>query len=100
MGGRVDQCKQRRGSVPVACPCESPTLNRCLDVPVVGPSVFTVTIEASETDASGLKRSRHARFSLVDLAGSERQKSTTATGARLKEVRAPQRWCRRETIPS
>ncbi|CAE7917797.1 KIF15, partial [Symbiodinium sp. KB8] len=49
-------------------------------------SVFTLRIECRETEASGLTKTRHARFNLIDLAGSERQKGTGAEGARLREA--------------
>ena len=49
-------------------------------------SVFTLLVECKETAANGLTKSRHSRFNLIDLAGSERQKSTNASGSRLKEA--------------
>eukprot|EP01084_Bolivina_argentea_P172083 298092_1 len=53
-------------------------------------AVFTLVVEATEedTDEKGnvLTRVRSSRFNLVDLAGSERQKSTNASGERLKEA--------------
>jgi kinesin family protein 15 len=50
-------------------------------------SVFTIEVEtrtAAGTD--GVVKVRRGRLHLVDLAGSERQKSTNATGSRLKEA--------------
>ncbi len=53
-------------------------------------AVFTLVVEATEEDTdekgSVLTRVRSSRFNLVDLAGSERQKSTNASGERLKEA--------------
>ncbi|CAN0180300.1 unnamed protein product [Discosporangium mesarthrocarpum] len=49
-------------------------------------AVFTLVIEGTEVEETGLTRMRSARFNLVDLAGSERQKDTQASGERLKEA--------------
>jgi kinesin family protein 3/17 len=49
-------------------------------------SIFTVKVEASETQADGAQRLRAGKLNLVDLAGSERQSKTQASGDRLKEV--------------
>ncbi|KAJ3321206.1 Kinesin-like protein kif3a [Boothiomyces sp. JEL0866] len=49
-------------------------------------SIFTITVEASETDENGEQRLRAGKLHLVDLAGSERQTKTGATGDRLKEA--------------
>jgi len=54
-------------------------------------AVFQLVVESvdkSDHTASGIKKTKASRFSLVDLAGSERQKSTSATGDRLKEANA------------
>jgi len=49
-------------------------------------SIFTIYIEASETDDKGNQRITAGKLNLVDLAGSERQSKTGATGDRLKEA--------------
>ena len=54
-------------------------------------SIFTVTVETSETTPgepshSGEARIRVGKLNLVDLAGSERQSKTQASGDRLKEA--------------
>jgi kinesin family protein 3/17 len=49
-------------------------------------SIFTITVEASETDENGEQHLRAGKLHLVDLAGSERQTKTGATGDRLKEA--------------
>ena len=54
-------------------------------------SIFTVTVETSETapgepSNSGEARIRVGKLNLVDLAGSERQSKTRASGDRLKEA--------------
>ena len=54
-------------------------------------SIFTVTVETSETTLgepshSGEARIRVGKLNLVDLAGSERQSKTQASGDRLKEA--------------
>jgi len=49
-------------------------------------SVFTIYIEAGETDSKGNQRITLGKLNLVDLAGSERQSKTHATGDRLKEA--------------
>lgn len=49
-------------------------------------SIFSITVEASETDENGEQRIRAGKLHLVDLAGSERQSKTHATGDRLKEA--------------
>lgn len=49
-------------------------------------SIFTIYIEASETDEKGQQRITAGKLNLVDLAGSERQSKTQATGDRLKEA--------------
>ena len=54
-------------------------------------SIFTVTVETSETapgepSNSGEARIRVGKLNLVDLAGSERQSKTQASGDRLKEA--------------
>ena len=49
-------------------------------------SVFTIYIEAGETDSKGNQRITLGKLNLVDLAGSERQSKTQATGDRLKEA--------------
>ncbi|GJP40859.1 hypothetical protein CLOM_g528 [Closterium sp. NIES-68] len=48
-------------------------------------SVFTCNIESTWT-ADGICNRRFGQLNLVDLAGSERQKSSGATGERLKEA--------------
>jgi len=48
-------------------------------------SVFTLTLE-SKTKREGIVNILSSRFHIIDLAGSERQKSTDATGERLKEA--------------
>eukprot|EP00029_Vermamoeba_vermiformis_P010617 TRINITY_DN5621_c0_g1_i1.p1 TRINITY_DN5621_c0_g1~~TRINITY_DN5621_c0_g1_i1.p1 ORF type:complete len:1483 (-),score=519.00 TRINITY_DN5621_c0_g1_i1:38-4486(-) len=48
-------------------------------------SVFTIYIQSKETKA-GVTAVKYSRLHLIDLAGSERQKSTEATGLRLKEA--------------
>jgi hypothetical protein len=47
--------------------------------------VFTLAIETAER-RNGVLKSRTSAFHLIDLAGSERQKSTGATGDRLREA--------------
>ena len=51
-------------------------------------SIFTITIESSETGGgiNGEDRFLVGKLHLVDLAGSERQSKTNATGERLKEA--------------
>ncbi|KAI8847665.1 P-loop containing nucleoside triphosphate hydrolase protein [Chytridium lagenaria] len=50
-------------------------------------SIFTITIESSESGAvEGEDRFLAGKLHLVDLAGSERQSKTGATGERLKEA--------------
>jgi hypothetical protein len=49
-------------------------------------SIFTITVEASETGPDGQDHIRVGKLNLVDLAGSERQSKTGATGDRLKEA--------------
>ena len=52
-------------------------------------SIFTITVEILERDASQQGDQGHVRvgkLNLVDLAGSERQSKTGATGQRLKEA--------------
>ncbi|KAK9813839.1 hypothetical protein WJX73_001399 [Symbiochloris irregularis] len=49
-------------------------------------SVFTCSVESKTTDATGITNILHARVNLVDLAGSERQRSSGATGERLREA--------------
>ena len=52
-------------------------------------SIFTVTVETSETSPGDLEqdaRIRVGKLNLVDLAGSERQSKTNASGDRLKEA--------------
>ena len=52
-------------------------------------SIFTITVEILERDASQKGDQGHVRvgkLNLVDLAGSERQSKTGATGQRLKEA--------------
>jgi len=50
-------------------------------------SIFTVVIEANETNtADGKERLRAGKLNLVDLAGSERQSKTGATGKGCLEV--------------
>ncbi len=49
-------------------------------------SLFSIVIEASETDAeTGKEHVTRGKLNLVDLAGSERPAKTGATGARMKE---------------
>lgn len=48
-------------------------------------SVFTIYIQCNEKKEDVLNI-RNSRFHVIDLAGSERQKSTLATGDRLKEA--------------
>lgn len=50
-------------------------------------SVFTLYIESREAK-NATTTIRYSRLNLVDLAGSERQKSTEASGIRLKEAGA------------
>jgi len=47
--------------------------------------VFSLSIQ-STIQSNGVTRERFSRFNMIDLAGSERQKSTAATGVRLKEA--------------
>lgn len=49
-------------------------------------SIFTVWVEAAETNEDGTERIRASKLNLVDLAGSERQGKTGASGQRLKEA--------------
>merc|ERR1719178_289120 len=52
-------------------------------------SIFSITVETSETDPAdpkGKPKIRSGKLNLVDLAGSERQGKTGATGERLKEA--------------
>eukprot|EP00742_Colponemidia_sp_Colp-10_P004246 GILJ01004530.1.p1 GENE.GILJ01004530.1~~GILJ01004530.1.p1 ORF type:complete len:795 (-),score=178.48 GILJ01004530.1:126-2510(-) len=49
-------------------------------------SIFTVTVETSETGPDGENHIRVGKLNMVDLAGSERQSKTGATGDRLKEA--------------
>ena len=49
-------------------------------------SIFTLTIESCETDASNEQHIKAGKLNLVDLAGSERQQKTQATGDRFKEA--------------
>ncbi|KAJ3075083.1 Kinesin-like protein kif3b [Podochytrium sp. JEL0797] len=49
-------------------------------------SIFTITIESSETGVDGEDRFVLGKLHLVDLAGSERQSKTGASGDRLKEA--------------
>mmetsp|Transcript_4746 Transcript_4746/g.9155 ORF Transcript_4746/g.9155 Transcript_4746/m.9155 type:complete len:1670 (+) Transcript_4746:58-5067(+) len=48
-------------------------------------SVFCLSIQSEETK-DGVTKKKKSVFNLIDLAGSERQKSTNASGARLKEA--------------
>eukprot|EP01138_Halocafeteria_seosinensis_P014684 gb/GECG01014989.1/.p1 GENE.gb/GECG01014989.1/~~gb/GECG01014989.1/.p1 ORF type:complete len:1819 (+),score=405.10 gb/GECG01014989.1/:1-5457(+) len=48
-------------------------------------SLFSLMLEVKES-TKGLTKTKYARFNLIDLAGSERQKSTNASGLRLKEA--------------
>ena len=58
--------------------------------PFPGPRVsflkFARQVESTFVTAEGMTKQRHSCLNLVDLAGSERQKSTHASGDRLKEV--------------
>ena len=47
---------------------------------------FARQVESTFVTAEGMTKQRHSCLNLVDLAGSERQKSTHASGDRLKEV--------------
>ena len=49
-------------------------------------AVFVLTVRSVFTSSDGLSKVRKSRFTLVDLAGSERQRSTDASGDRLKEA--------------
>ncbi|KAI9145064.1 P-loop containing nucleoside triphosphate hydrolase protein [Paraphysoderma sedebokerense] len=49
-------------------------------------SIFTITIESSQTGVDGKDHIVAGKLHLVDLAGSERQNKTGATGDRLKEA--------------
>jgi len=49
-------------------------------------AVFVLTLRSVFTNGDGLSKVRTSKFTLVDLAGSERQRSTNATGDRLKEA--------------
>jgi Kinesin motor domain len=49
-------------------------------------SIFTIYIEASETQDADNQKIVAGKLNLVDLAGSERQSKTQATGDRLKEA--------------
>lgn len=49
-------------------------------------SVFILQIQTKQIKRDGITRMRTSRFNLVDLAGSERQRSTEASGDRLKEA--------------
>jgi kinesin family protein 3/17 len=49
-------------------------------------SIFSITIESSETGVDGKEHIVVGKLNLVDLAGSERQSKTGATGERLKEA--------------
>lgn len=49
-------------------------------------SIFSITIESSETKEDGEEHIVVGKLNLVDLAGSERQSKTGATGDRLKEA--------------
>jgi len=54
-------------------------------------AVFQLLVESTERGTgkdSDVRKAKQSRYSLVDLAGSERQKSTSATGDRLKEANA------------
>ena len=48
--------------------------------------IFSIKIETSESDKTGINHYKAAKLNLVDLAGSERQGKTGATGDRLKEA--------------
>lgn len=48
--------------------------------------VFTIDLQSTTTEASGLISYKRSKLNLVDLAGSERQSSTSAQGLRLKEA--------------
>jgi kinesin family member 3B len=48
-------------------------------------SLFTITIESSETGADGKSHIKVGKLNIVDLAGSERQSKTKAEGDRMKE---------------
>eukprot|EP01112_Ceratiomyxa_fruticulosa_P022209 TRINITY_DN8067_c0_g1_i1.p1 TRINITY_DN8067_c0_g1~~TRINITY_DN8067_c0_g1_i1.p1 ORF type:complete len:730 (+),score=171.83 TRINITY_DN8067_c0_g1_i1:93-2282(+) len=49
-------------------------------------SIFTITIDSSQTMPDGSTTFRVGKLNLVDLAGSERQSKTGAAGLRLKEA--------------
>uniref|UniRef100_A0A7S1SCL8 Kinesin-like protein n=1 Tax=Alexandrium catenella TaxID=2925 RepID=A0A7S1SCL8_ALECA len=49
-------------------------------------SIFTITIETSETGADSKDHIRVGKMNMVDLAGSERQSKTGASGDTLKEA--------------
>ena len=49
-------------------------------------SIFTIIVEASETDENNETHYRVGKLNLVDLAGSERQSKTESTGERFKEA--------------
>ena len=51
-------------------------------------AIFIITIECSETDASGENHIRVGKLNLVDLAGSERQAKTGAQ-VEAKEILNP-----------
>lgn len=48
--------------------------------------IFTIFLETSCDNGNGKIKSRSSRLNIIDLAGSERQKSTEATGDRIKEA--------------
>ena len=48
--------------------------------------IFSIKVETSEVDKTGMNHYKAAKLNLVDLAGSERQTKTGATGDRLKEA--------------
>jgi hypothetical protein len=50
-------------------------------------SIFTIIVEASQTDSMGETRFRMGKLNLVDLAGSERLSKTGATGDRASEAK-------------
>jgi len=49
-------------------------------------SIFTITVERSETGEDGVNHYKVGKLNLVDLAGSERQSKTGSSGDRLKEA--------------
>ncbi|MCQ2815823.1 MAG: hypothetical protein MJ252_01015 [archaeon] len=68
------------------------TVNRAVGATKMNPgssrshSIFSIIVEASQTDEQGETHYRVGKLNLVDLAGSERQSKTESTGERFKEA--------------